>query len=160
MSSRPIRPWPKSVPVKKSPPKPLRKTKAVMENFNRAAFIAERGNICECSECNEPASDVHHAIVPRIKGCPEVNDAWENLAYVNHFEHVSLHKFSGIEWARFFWEKNCARYGKPRMMAWLRSLPLKIKNTRLDFLTQAEKSEVMQCPSTKNDTLRTGKKSV
>jgi len=123
---------PKPVAQPKKKPAPITKSKAVMDNFNRAAFIAERGTICECGECRERAEDVHHALIGRMKNHPEL-DAWENLVYVSHFEHVSLHKFNTLEWRKKFYRIQVERYGRERMMKWIASLPTKLKH-RIDFL--------------------------
>jgi hypothetical protein len=135
---------PKPVPVKKVK-KGLKPKPSAPEStyFDRAAFVRERGNICECGECQERAEDAHHCMIPRNKKYPEL-DAKENRAHVNHFEHTALKKFDNITWRRFFFLKNCTLYGRAHMIAWIKSLPLKIKNTRLDFLTQEEKKEVME----------------
>lgn len=134
---------PKPVPKRKEPRQPLKKTKTTMTNFDKVAFARARGPLCACG-CQEPGRDAHHCLIPRIKDCPEVNDAWENLAYVNGFEHIQLRKFNTLEWRIFFWKQHCELYGYTHMIAWVRSLPLKVKQTRLDFLTPAEKAEVLQ----------------
>jgi hypothetical protein len=142
MIGGPPRPYPKSVPKKKEPKQPFKKTKAVMQNFDKAAFVRQRGPLCECGECGERGEDAHHALINRMKDHPEL-DVPENLMLVNHFEHTALRKFSNLEWRVRFWLKQCERFGRPHMIAWVKSLPLKVKMTRLDFLSQEEKAEVV-----------------
>jgi hypothetical protein len=126
-------PRPKPVAQRKEPKKPAPKTKAVMAQFNKAAFVAERGRICECGECGETESlDAHHCLIGRMKGHPEL-DVPENLVLVSHFEHVSLRKFNNLEWRKKFYLKNLERYGEKRMMDWIESLPVKMAH-RIDFL--------------------------
>lgn len=132
LNNRPILSKPKPVAKPKAKKKGIARSKTTMENFMRTAFIAERGKICECGECGEPAEDVHHALIGRMKDHPEL-DTWENLVYVSHFEHVSLHKFNTLEWRRKFYRMNLERYGEARMKAWIESLPMKLAN-RLDFV--------------------------
>lgn len=99
--------------------------------YDKRDLFDERGQRCECG-CNKLAQDAHHCLINRRKRFPEL-DCPENIALVNHDEHI-LRKFDSLEWRRYFWKRQCERYGVDHMMRWVESLPDKLSN-RLDFIT-------------------------
>lgn len=96
----------------------------------------KRGYFCECG-CGQQNHDRHHCLIPQInkKGKTKwaILDEEENLVLVNHWEHTDLRKFDNLEWRRYFWKRQCDRYGKEHMQAWVASLPSKLRH-RLDFM--------------------------
>lgn len=99
--------------------------------YEKVTLFDERGVRCECG-CGKLAQDAHHCLISRRKRFPEL-DCPENIALVNHDEHI-LRKFDNLEWRRYFWKRQCDRYGVDHMMRWVESLPDKLSN-RLDFIT-------------------------
>jgi len=100
-------------------------------SFDKRELFDERGQRCE-SGSGKLAHDAHHCLIGRRKRFPEL-DCPENIALVNHDDHI-LGKFDTLEWRRYFWKRQCDRYGEKHMMEWVNSLPVKLSN-RLDFLT-------------------------
>jgi len=94
-------------------------------------IIDERGPRCE-SGSGKIGHDLHHCLIPRQKRYREYLDVCENLMLVNHYDHIDG-KFDTYEWRRKFWRMQCKRYGEARMMAWINSLPPKLKH-RIDFI--------------------------
>lgn len=101
-------------------------------NMNiKQQIIDERGPLCE-SGSGKIGHDLHHCLIPRQKRYREYLDVPENLMLVNHFDHISG-QFDTYEWRCKFWRMQRKRYGEARMMAWVNSLPSKLKN-RIDFV--------------------------
>ena len=98
--------------------------------IDKIKLFKERGQGCECG-CGKLAQDAHHALIGRRKKFPEL-DCPENIMLVNHDEHL-LRKFDNLEWRRYFWKRQCDRYGEDHMLEWIKSLSPKLKN-RLDFI--------------------------
>lgn len=134
-----LRPKPK--PVKEKKVKPMSSmSRDTLPASERAAIFHEFKYKCACG-CDERAEDLHHCLFGRRTDFPEL-DAKENRVPLTHYQNITR-EFDNIDGRKMFWAMQCKRYGKPHMIAWLRALPPKIKNTRLDFLTPSEKAEVM-----------------
>ena len=76
--------------------------------------------LCSCG-CGQQGHDMHHALIGRRKRFPELN-APRNLVPVNHWEHINR-KFDNQKWRLFFWEHQCKKYGKDKMIEWVESCP-------------------------------------
>jgi len=91
-------------------------------NELKRRLIKERGALCE--RCRlRPAADLHHALIGRMKGHPEL-DVKENGELLCKECHANA---GGYEQKKRFWAKQCARYGEEHMEKWLDSLDLKVK---------------------------------
>src|SRR5258706_6293731 len=123
---------PKPLAVRKEKKKSVPKSKAVMVNVDKSAFVRQRGPLCECGECQERGEDAHHCLIGRMKDHPEL-DVPENLVLVNHFEHVHLRKFNTLEWRKKFFAIQCTRFGGQHIKEWLENLPLELRY-RIDFI--------------------------
>jgi len=82
----------------------------------------ERGHMCERCKVSR-AVDPHHAIIPRRKGTPELDEKY-NLIWLCRDCHKYAGGYEGQRWA---WHNNCDRYGYTRMKEWLDSVPMLIK---------------------------------
>jgi len=91
----------------------------------KADLIRSRGYKCEWCIIR-PATDLHHALIGRMKGKPEL-DVEENLMVACHRCHVGKELLDTQEVRLWFWNKQCERYGRDRMVEWVKNLPLKIK---------------------------------
>jgi len=84
-------------------------------------LLVERGPKCEV--CGKPATDLHHALIGRMKSKPELN-VEENAELLCK----ECHKFPGgyVEHCKF-WKRQVERYGEDHMDKWLDGLDLKVK---------------------------------
>lgn len=101
------------------------------KRIDKGQLFLERGFLCEHCQMigvDEPRSahDAHHVFFRRDKHRPEL-DVPENIALVNHHEHIRG-DFDNIEFRRMFWTRQCNRYGAEHMEAWLASLDTKVKH--------------------------------
>lgn len=88
----------------------------------KRTLLKERGALC--ARCRlRPATDLHHALIGRMKGHPEL-DVKENAELICKKCHQSP---GGYKAREQFWAKQCSRYGEKHMREWLDSLDLKVK---------------------------------
>ena len=117
-------------------PKPGKQAKrAKNPPIDKAAWLQwriDRGrdNLCECG-CGRPGHILHHCIIGRKKGHPELDD-FRNYALVNADED-STRKFDNREWHKHFWYMHCLDLGSETMLEWVNSLPPKMRS-RIDWL--------------------------
>jgi len=85
-------------------------------------LIQERGPLCSrCQDRN--ATDLHHALIPRMKSKPELN-----VEYNAELLCKECHAHPGGYAERLvFWHKMCSWYGDDVMKAWYDGLGLKVK---------------------------------
>lgn len=91
-------------------------------------LLLERSGLCEwClhNKIRKPAHQLHHALIGRMKGKPEL-DVEENAMLVCSECHYTG-RVEAREVAEWFWERQCVRYGEEHMREWLDGLPLKVK---------------------------------
>jgi hypothetical protein len=88
-------------------------------------LIERRGWMCEYCHVR-PATDLHHALIGRMKGHPEL-DVEENLMCACSSCHVEKVYLDTQEVKTWFWGVQCERYGHDHMVKWIKSLPLKVK---------------------------------
>lgn len=84
------------------------------------------GELGLCRWCNiRPAVELHHCLIHRMKKYPQL-DCVENYMPVCRECHAAG-KVNGWEARVRWWNTQCVTLGKYHMMAWLESLPLKVK---------------------------------
>ena len=84
-------------------------------------LVDERGP--ECERCGEEATDLHHALIGRMKGKPELN-VEENAQLLCKKCHSNV---GGYAERCEFWKVQCERYGVEHIKAWYDGLDLKVK---------------------------------
>jgi hypothetical protein len=96
------------------------------------ALMKER-NIHVCQVCGErPAEEAHHMLYSKKKGITDLN-LYENLCLVCRQCHHITGKAKTWEAKVAYWEWACNFYGRERMIAWHRELPLKVKERYEDI---------------------------
>ncbi len=89
-------------------------------------LIKERGSTCEVEGCYNLAMEAHHCLYGRKKGHPEL-DMDENFCLVCEKCHGVTGKAKSFKHKLYFWQVQCDRYTKERMLAWHDSVRLKEK---------------------------------
>ena len=87
----------------------------------KARLISERGPFCE--RCGSDATDLHHSLIGRMRGKPELN-VEENAELLCKDCHGNA---GGYNERCEFWTKQCGRYGYDHMRDWYDGLNLKFK---------------------------------
>jgi len=88
-------------------------------------FWATRGTDCEMCHIR-PATQRHHCLYHRKKGVKELDEEY-NIMIVCEKCHLYDGTPNSHETKVAFWNTQCARYGKERMLAWHRRVSLKVK---------------------------------
>ena len=88
-------------------------------------LIERRGWMCQWCKIR-PATDLHHALIGRMKGHPEL-DCEENYMTACAKCHTGDELLDTQEVKIWFWNVQCQRYGLDHMQEWVKSLPLKVK---------------------------------
>ena len=91
----------------------------------KSDLIRSRGYSCEYCKIR-PATDLHHALIGRMKGHPEL-DCEENFMVACHYCHVGKELLDTQDVKLWFWNVQCDRYGYDHMIAFIKDLPLKVK---------------------------------
>ena len=89
------------------------------------SLFERRGWYCEYCHLRR-ATQKHHALFGRMKRYPEL-DAEENMMIVCPDCHTGKELLDTQEVREWFWKIQCERYGLDHMLAWIKSLPLKVK---------------------------------
>ena len=88
-------------------------------------LIRKRNYVCEYCKIR-PATDLHHALIGRMKGHPEL-DCEENFMVACARCHTGDELLDTQEVKEWFWNVQCDRYGHTHMLNWVKSLSLKLK---------------------------------
>lgn len=91
----------------------------------KADLIRKRNYSCEHCKIR-PATELHHALIGRMKGHPEL-DCEENYMICCAYCHTGKELLDTQEVKEWFWKIQCERYGHKKMADWIRSLNLKVK---------------------------------
>jgi hypothetical protein len=107
----------------------LRIRGANMTELERLSLFHRRGYLCEICRKNK-ATDLHHCLFRRDKRKPELNHEinYEILCHTCHMQGLG----DTFDHRCAFYIRQVERYGFLVVMAWLESLPLKIK--RWEFI--------------------------
>jgi hypothetical protein len=102
----------------------------------------ERGPLCEWCHKRE-AEQRHHALIPDLKRWHEELTVKENIMQACQYCHTGIMVLDTYEVRRWFWQRQCERYGVGHMMDWIESLPAKLQiSGRLDFVERVTVSRV------------------
>jgi len=77
----------------------------------------------KCAFCPNPAADLHHAIISRMKKKPELDVKFNALPVCKH-----CHEFAdGYFTRKRAWEILCEKYGEDKVREWYEGLDLVVK---------------------------------
>ena len=94
-----------------------------------------RGALCEWCKKRQ-AEQRHHALVPDLKRFHAELTVKENIMQACAYCHTGICVLDSYEVKRWFWGKQCERYGVGHMLDWVDSLPVKLRYSgRLDFVS-------------------------
>ena len=88
-------------------------------------LIRKRNYVCEYCHIR-PATDLHHALISRMKRYPEL-DCEENYMVACAFCHTGKELLDTQQVREWFWGVQVNRYGHAHMLEWIKNLPLKVK---------------------------------
>ena len=95
------------------------------DEMYKSDLIRKRNYACQWCKIR-PATDLHHALLGRMKGHPELN-CEENYACVCSFCHTGEELLDTQDAKLYFWGVLCNIYGRSHMLDWIKSLSLKVK---------------------------------